>query len=135
MTMKIEVLKEERDRMLVWIKDRGGVAVWEAIDLAIAGRRTFTPGDAGRPSWQYGVKPVAIITDPDDITTYTETLYKAIPVTLRAARGGMLLKLSDASQRKVDKLLAACTEQHGNAHWKKDVLPDAAASIGVFWSS
>lgn len=133
--MKIEVLKEERDRMLVWIADRGGVAVWEAIDLAIAGRRTFTPADNNRPGWQYGAMPIAIITDPDDIAVYEEHLYKAIPVTLRAARGGLLLKVSDKSQRKVDKLMLDCMKKHGNAHWKKDVLPDAAASIGVFWSS
>lgn len=45
----------------------------------------------------------------------------------------MSLKLTDASQRKVDALLTTCEAKHGTASIKLDVLPDAPASIGVFY--
>lgn len=124
--MKIEVTKAEANRMLDWITSRGGVAVWECLDLRNAGAKVFTPArtttgePTTRPGWQYAGTPVEIVTDPADIAPYEETLYASIPVSLK--HKGMLLILSDPSQRRLDKAMRDCAEKHGNSHYRKGDL-------------
>ena len=136
--MTIEVTTEDLPRILDWIANRGGVAVWKNIDLRSAGSKTFTPAVAldgtpsQRPGWQFAAEPIEIITDPSQVTTYVEHLFKAFPVSLR--RHGMVMKLTDGAQRKLDREMKLCVEAHGNAHFRKGVLADKPASIGVFWS-
>lgn len=135
MTFKIEVSKADAPRIAGWLANRGGVAIWQSLDLSDAGARTFTPADASRPSWRYADKPVEIVTQASDIGVYQEKLYKAFPVSLRRSSNGMTMKLTDNSQRKLDKHMQDCREKHGDAFWKKEVLPTKLASMGVFYSS
>lgn len=134
--MTIEVSTEELPRILDWITNRGGVAVWVNRDLRSAGSKTFTPAiTAGEPTpspgWQFGAEPLEIIADPAHVTTYVEHLFKAFPVSLR--RHGMVMKLTDGAQRKLDREMKLCIEAHGNAHFRKGVLSDKPASIGVYY--
>ena len=64
-----------------------------------------------------------------------EALFKAVPVALRRSSNGLSFKLTDASQRKVDRLMEQCRDKHGSAHYRKGVLPDKTASIGVFYTT
>ena len=75
------------------------------------------------------------ITDPAQILVYQEALFKAVPVALRRSSNGLSFKLTDASQRKVDRLMEQCRDKHGSAHYRKGVLPDKTASIGVFYTT
>lgn len=135
----IEVSHTEAPRILDWIATRGGVAVWSNLDLRSAGSKSFTPAlttdgkPTERPGWQFAAEPLEIITDPAQVTIYTETLWKAFPVSLR--RHDMVMKLTDGAQRKLDREMKLCVEAHGNAHFRKGVLTDKPASIGVFWSN
>lgn len=135
--MSIEVTTEDLPRILDWIANRGGVAVWSNQDLRSAGSKTFTPAVAldgtpsQRPGWQFAAEPIEIITDPSQVTTYTEHLFKAFPVSLR--RHGMVMKLTDGAQCKLDREMKLCVEKHGNAHFRKGVLTDKPASIGVYY--
>ncbi len=139
MTFKIEVTAAEAPRLLDWLTNRGGVAIWESRDLRSAGNRTFTPArtttgePTTAPGWQWTTEPVEVVTDRADIGVYSETLYKAFAVGLR--RSGMTLKLSDAAQRKLTATTDACIAKHGNAHHRKGVLEDKAASVGVYYAS
>jgi hypothetical protein len=139
--MKIEVTSKEAPRLLDWLTNRGGVAIWESRDLRSAGNRTFTPArtttgePTTAPGWQWSTTPVEVVTDRADIGVYDETLYKAFPVSLRRSGNGLSLKLTDPSQRKVDKVMQECAAIHGNSHYHKGVLPDKAASIGVYYAS
>lgn len=127
--MTIEVEQSELPRILDWIANRGGVAVWwnQAFTPAftLTGERTPPPG------WQFKPVPLEIITDPAGVTAYTEHLWKAFPVSLR--RHGMVMKLTDGAQRKLDREMKLCVEKHGNAHFRKGVLDDKPASIGVYY--
>ncbi len=137
-TYAVECHADNAARFRDWIANRGGIAVWPSINLSTPGASCSTPAltTAGepttRPGWSYASKPSRVVTDPADVGVYTEALFKAVRVSLRRA-GGMSLKLTDASQRKVDALLAACEAKHGTASIQRDVLPDAPASIGVFY--
>ena len=138
-TFLVECHAENAAQFRDWLANRGGIAVWPSLDLRNAGASCSTPAltrtgePTTRPGWSYASKPSRVVTDPSQVGVYTEALFKAVRVSLRRGRNGFDLKLTDASQRKVDALLAACEEQHGTASIRRDVLPDAPASIGVFY--
>jgi len=121
-----------------WIATRGGVAVWTSIDFSRPGEASLTPAfdfagrTMGKPSWHYGNDPV-IITDPEKIGVYCETLFKVIPVVLRVGSMGLSLKLSDSSQRNLDRTLARCEAKHGSAHWRRGGLDDRPA-MSVYYT-
>jgi len=135
MTFKIEVTRKDAPKLLDWLTSRGGIAIWESLDLARAGQRSFTPADNPSPGWQFGSKPAEIVTDRTDVGVYDETLYKAFPVSCRLGSNGLTLKLTDPSQRKLDKVMQECADKHGNSHYRKGVLEDKAYSMGVYYST
>lgn len=138
---KIEIAAADAPRITDWIATRGGVAIWQSLDLAEAGQRTFTPAltadgkPTTAPNWRYNTKPVEIVTQPNDIGVYSEILFKAFPVSLRRSNNGLTLKLTDGSQHKLDKTMADCRKKHGNAHYRKGILEDSPASIGVYYAT
>ena len=138
-TYKVECHRDNAARFADWIANRGGIAVWPSLDLRNAGGSCSTPARAltgdptTRPGWSYASTPSVIVTDPADVGVYDEALFKAIRVSLRRGANGMSLKLTDTSQRRVDALMAACEAKHGTASYRRGVLPDAPASIGVFY--
>lgn len=140
MTKPIEIRTDNIPQIKDWLTNRGGVAVWHSIDLRTAGEYVLTPAltRTGKPttppSWQSAKTP-EIITDPAQILVYQEALFKAVPVALRRSSNGLSFKLTDASQRKVDRLMEQCRDKHGSAHYRKGVLPDKTASIGVFYTT
>lgn len=121
-----------------WITNRGGIAVWSSANLSNPGASWSAPvRDAagrvnGKPSWQAADNPV-IVTDPAKVGVYREVLFKEIPfpVALRRGAQGMSLKLTEASQRKLDKALEQCKAKHGSAHFHKGGL--IAPSMFVYY--
>ncbi len=140
MTYLAECHEDDAPRILDWITNRGGVQVWGSLDLSDPGLTSLTPvrdadgNPVHKPHWKYSNAPRHIITDPAQVGVYTEVLFKAFPVSLRHGSQGLTLKLTDAAQRRVNKVTAQCEDKHGNAHIRKGVLPDAMASIGVFYT-
>jgi hypothetical protein len=136
-TYAVECHADNAARFRDWIANRGGIAVWPSINLSTPGASCSTPAltttgePTTRPGWSYASKPSRIVTDPADVGVYTEALFKAIRVSLR--KTGLSLKLTDTSQRRVNALMAACEAKHGTASYQRGVIPEAPASIGVFY--
>jgi hypothetical protein len=128
-TYLVECHADNAARFADWLANRSGIAIWPSLDLRNAGASCSTPGDVTTtPGWQYANEPSVIVTNPADVGVYTEALFKAIRVSLQ--RNG---KLTNTSQRRVDALMAACEETHGTASYQRGVIPEAPASIGVFY--
>lgn len=53
------------DKLRSWLDTRGGVAVWQNCDLGSPsiGCPAYTPADSASPHWQYGNKPIEVVTD------------------------------------------------------------------------
>lgn len=115
--------EENAPKFALWIRARGGVAVWPSVDLGDPGASWSTPvrqpdGEpTTKPTWKAANKPKSIHLDPDRIGVYVPGVFKELPVTLK--RNGMTLYLTDASQRKVDKAMDRCRKQHGDAWYRK----------------
>lgn len=118
-----------------WIKNRGGVKVWRNINLSNPGygpiftpalKEVEVPEENGginvvpypKPSWQ--VDNGEVITD---ITRFRFAKgfkeFKRIRVALERG-SGYNYRLTDGSQRKVDRAMQACMDKHGDAVYRKD---------------
>ena len=106
-----EVAPENAAKMLDWIEKRGGVAVWESVNLSNPGASWSTPALAPdcspypKPSWEASSEPNKVITNPAEIAVVTRKEVKRFHVAVRASCGGMLLKLSTNSSKLVDKAM------------------------------
>ena len=135
----VECTPEDAPKFRVWIESRGGVAVWQSVNLSNAGASWSTPALAEdgtpytKPTWQAGNTP-RVVTDPAQVGVITAELFKAFPVALRRG-SGYSFNISDAAQRKLDKVMAQCEEKHGDAFYRKGVLDINGASMGVYYTA
>lgn len=138
MDFATECRPEHAEKFALWIADRGGLAIWRSVDLSDLRASWTTPvldpdgKPYQKPHWKAGNTP-EIVTDPARVGVYTEVLFKSIRVSLRRGSNGLSLKLTDASQRRVDVAMAACKEKHGSSHYRTGDL--MFPSVEVFYTS
>lgn len=100
---------ENADAFVDWIKNRGGVAVWNSRNLSNPGRSLSTPNKTKEgepfpsPDWQVGSSPDLIITDPKEIEVHKDKEVKRFHVAIRQSSNGLMLKCTDASSRRIRK--------------------------------
>lgn len=133
---KISCTPENAPKFYEWIQTRGGIYHWRSANLSNPGASWSTPADVQqKPTWQAEDKPEFTVTSADEIGVYEDALYKAFPVRLKRGGGMFSLVLADSSQRVVDRVMEKCREEHGDAFYRKGVLDDCDASIGVYYTT
>jgi len=102
--------QKDAARVLTWIKERGGVAIWKSVCLSEPSYSCITPEldkdgkQTEKPSWKVGNKPI-IVTDASQIAYIETEEIKMIRISLRISGNGLMLKLTDASVRKLEKAM------------------------------
>ena len=102
---------EERnaERFADWIENRGGVAVWESINLSNIEASWSTPAltkeekPYEKPNWQCTAMPQKTITDPDKIEVIIPVEVKRFHVAVRIGGQGFSIKVSDGGTRRIHK--------------------------------
>ena len=92
-----------------WLRNRGGLAIWDSLDLSNPSLSFTTPvnGDDGKPRrkprWDVEDTPSRIITDIDEVevTTYKEV--KRFHVATRVGDQGLKVKVTDGGTRRINK--------------------------------
>jgi hypothetical protein len=113
---KIRVSCEDALKIALWLDKRGGVAVWQRINLSNLGS-AFCPvkGEDGtptqKPSWEYANAPERIVTDPADVIVFVPVVACRMHVAVRRSSNGLMLKLTDASSAKVRAMLEKLGEK------------------------
>lgn len=101
---------EHAHQFMRWLRERGGVAVWNCEDLARAGQTWSTSlYDAEgvttkKPYWACG-RIIRVITRPSEIVVHVPKELRRFHVALRRGGQGMTLKLTDASKAKLNKAM------------------------------
>lgn len=104
--MKLTINSENAEKILSWLKDRGGVAVWNSIDLSDPSRQMLTPvndtegNKYEKPHWKMSSIP-EIITDVNDITVSVDKEVKRFHVAVRYGSNGLSMKVSDGGSRRI----------------------------------
>ena len=106
-----ECTVENAAKFLDWLRNRGGVAIWESINLANAGASWSTPvltkgGDpTTQPTWQCGNAPAKVVVDPNQIRVYAGKEVHRFKVGIRPGSQGMSMKVTDGGTRNIHRAL------------------------------
>lgn len=117
-THTYEVYPREVTTMREWLTNRGGLAIWECLDLSDAGKTWTTPAKTKdgkpteKPHWAAG-KVIATVTDLGQVVVTVPKEVKRFHVATRMGANGLKIKLTDASGRKV----RAAEEKAGPEAW------------------
>jgi len=111
---KLLVSADVASRIHDWLTKRGGVAVWESINLSNPGAEFLTPADSKRPNWQVANKPARVVTDINNVTVTVLRQVRRFHVSVRVKE--MALVVSDGGTRRIRRELA----KHKDATYQFD---------------
>ena len=110
-----EVFPQEVATMREWLEHRGGLAIWECLDLSDPGKTWTTPAlskdgkPTEKPHWAAG-KVLATITDISKVTVTVPKQVRRFHVAIRLGANGLKVKLTDGASRRVRAALAKAGE-------------------------
>lgn len=100
--MTLTVTQENASLIHEWLRSRGGVAVWESVNLSNPGAEVLTPADrTDKPSWQVGNAPVRIVTDVTQVIVTVLKEVKRFHVATRFGSQRLSVKVSDGGSRRI----------------------------------
>ncbi len=114
---KLRITAGNASKIWEWFQERGGVCVWECLDISNPGASWATPlrtadGDnSGTPHWAASL--ARTITDPAEVIVDVPAEVKRFHVAVRPGSQGLSPKLTDGSTRRVRKAV----EKAGDGAW------------------
>lgn len=112
---KHECVEENAHKFAEWIKSRGGVAVWQSVDLSNPDFSLSTPAKTTegtaypKPHWSVGNEPSIVVTDPTDIGVVNFVERKRFHVGVRRG-GGLKFECTDGATRRIRREVAKAGE-------------------------
>jgi len=100
-----------------WVANRGGVIVWESADfqdrpfIFTPAKKENSDEQYEKPYWAYRVREVVTDISRFDFVDLAEV--KRFHIAVRLGSNGLMLKLTDASTRKVRNAVEKATEKYG----------------------
>lgn len=123
MSTKHQIDPENAITILDWLRTRGGIAIWSSANPADPGKTWTTPlnnADGSRrtekPHWSAG-SVVRIITDPQEVEVVIPKEVSRFHVAVRLGANGLVLKLTDASTRRLQRAVTRASLQHDCWAW------------------
>jgi len=99
------ITEEGVKKIITWMRD-GGVFVWKSANLSNPSMTWTTPATVTtKPSWEADDHPDMHLTDLNDIGVVRRVEYKRIKVHTRLSSNGLSLKLTDATNERLNKWL------------------------------
>lgn len=102
--LRVEMLTctiDNAPRFWDWIQNRGGLAVWQSINMSNPGASWTTPADrVEKPTWEANDRPEKIVTDPDEVVVSVDKEVKRFHVGVRRSNGFMF-KVTDGGSRRI----------------------------------
>ena len=102
-----------------WLKNRGGVLVWNSADLGDPEHVVTTPAldqlgnRPKKPDWKCGDDPM-LITDPDTVGVASSVEVKRFHVAVRMGSQGMCLKVTDGGSNRIMREVAKAEQKYGD---------------------
>ncbi len=98
-------------KILDWLKNRGGIAIWKSINLSNPTGGWTAPylddkGEVkGKPTWEAD-SLARIITDPAEVWVMVPKEVKRFHIAIRHSDQGMSFKLAEGASRRVREVVA-----------------------------
>jgi hypothetical protein len=113
---KIRTIPEHAEKLTLWIKERGGIALWGSVNLSNPEASWTTPvlDEKGlpvtKPSWQAASTPMVVVRDLKNVDVQILKEVARFKVAVRRGDQGLNLKLTDHSSKKLRNKLDAAGE-------------------------
>lgn len=114
---------ENAAKMLMWIRERGGIAVWQSVDLSDTEVSWSTPVRSedgtpiSKPTWKAANIPCRLISDPSEVEVITAREVKRFHVAVRRGSQGLSLKVTDGGSRRIRAEVAKASAKFGGEAW------------------
>lgn len=106
---------EDAAKFADWIKTRGGVAIWNSVNMSNPGASWSTPATVAdkttpypKPTWEADDTPV-IVTDPEKIEVYKGTEAERFRVGVEKG-SGLTINVTSGGSRKIRESVAKAGE-------------------------
>lgn len=112
---KLTIQAENAKQIYGWLQDRGGIHVWNSIDLSDLDRQMISPANdpEGRPTtkphWKMSEFP-KLITDPEQVIVSIDKEVKRFHVATRMGSQGLSVKVTDGGSRRIRREVAKAGE-------------------------
>lgn len=109
---KHQVTPENAIKINVWLVTRGGIAIWESVNLSNPEASWTTPATnddgtpATKPTWEAGDKPARIITDSNEVEVVFDREVKRFRVAVRCGSNGLSFKVTDRGSDRIRREVA-----------------------------
>lgn len=106
---KLQVSEKNAHQIKEWLATRGGVFVWESVNLSNPGATCTTPATTvdGKPTlspyYEYASTPKKHITSIDQCEVCIDKEVKRFKVGVRQCKNGLSLKVTDAGSCRIRK--------------------------------
>src|ERR1035437_8627895 len=116
---KHRVKAENAARIWEWLETRGGIVVWDSVNLSNPGASWTGPLNdkdgkpAIKPNWQCANTPGRVITDAAEVVVDVPKEVKRFHIAIRMGSQGISYKVTDGGTRRIR---AACAKA-GKDSW------------------
>lgn len=116
MNNKLIVSQENAAKFAQWILKRGGLAIWDSINLSNPGASWTTPvlnADGSpmlKPTWEASNAPARIVTDMAEVVVVKDVEVKRFRVGVRMSGNGVSIKCTDGASRRIRSAVAKAGE-------------------------
>lgn len=110
------VTSDAAPKVWEWLQTRGGIAVWESINLSNPCGRWTAPIQtaegtlAGKPNWQCASVPARLISDPNEVVVSIDREVKRFHVAIRLGAQGLMYKVTVGGTRRIRAAVAKAGE-------------------------
>jgi hypothetical protein len=99
-----------------WLLTRGGILIWQCVDLGDPGKTWMTPAllekdQYPKPNWQSANEPSRLITDPDEVLVDVPKEVNRFHIGVENA--GLRFNVTAGGSRKIRAAVDKAREQHG----------------------
>lgn len=118
---KLYTTEENAAKFWLWLTERGGIAVWNSLDLSSPDKSWSSPAHDvtgkvyNRPSWRTSETPNRIVTDPEDVVVCFDRVVTQFRVTVE--HYGLSIRCSASSSRRIRQ---ECEKAGEGAYYKFD---------------
>jgi hypothetical protein len=122
---KHQVQPENAQCIWEWLTTRGGLAIWNCLDLSRAGQTWTAPINdengkpKAKPHWAAG-QIIRVITDPEEVEIVVPREAQRFHVATRMGSQGLSIKVTDGGTRRIKAAVAKAKEQYGDAWYEFD---------------
>jgi hypothetical protein len=123
---------DNAEKITDWLRNRGGIAIWQSIDLGRAGQTLTTPVNTStgepcpKPAYWVGESPACIITDFADVLISKDVEVKRFHVAVRTGDNGLRIKCTDGATRRIRAAVAKAGE---DAYYVFDYMTQEAVIL------